>query len=60
MPTKFWMLALTLTAFVSGCGDTLLEQGASGAAIGAGVGEVVADEPLAGAGVGAGAGVLLD
>ena len=55
-----WMVGLGLAGVLAGCGDTALEQGASGAAIGGVAGEVIADEPLVGAGIGAGAGVLAE
>ena len=53
-----WMFGLGLAGVLAGCGDTALEQGATGAAVGGVAGEVIADEPLVGAGIGAGAGVL--
>lgn len=59
MAPKVWIALLAL-AGAAACGNSDLERGASGAAIGAGVGEVVADEPLAGAAVGAAGGVLSD
>ena len=58
MPIRIWVLTLALGASVAGCGDSALERGLTGGAIGAGVGEVVADDPGTGAAIGAGAGVL--
>ena len=60
MPIRICTLMLALGTAVAGCGDTGLERGLSGGAIGAGVGEVVADEPVAGAAIGAGAGLVTD
>ena len=58
MRLKTWVLGLGLIGLAAGCGDSALERGVTGGAIGAGVGEVVADEPGTGAAIGAGAGVL--
>ena len=60
MQLKLWTLAIAATGLTAACGNTDLERGATGAAIGAGAGEVLADEPLVGAAVGAGAGVVAD
>jgi hypothetical protein len=52
------MLALATTVALAGCGDTLFERTASGAAIGAGAAAVTGNNVATGAVVGAGAGVV--
>ncbi len=55
------ILALSLATFgLAACGDTDLERGASGAAIGAVGTAVVGGDPIVGAAVGGAAGVLCD
>ena len=58
--TKAWILGLGLVLGLAACGQTDLERGATGAAIGAGAAAVLDEEPLVGAALGAGAGVLSD
>ena len=52
------IIGLTTVALLAGCGDTLFERTASGAAIGAGAAAVTGNNVGAGAVVGAGAGVV--
>lgn len=54
------MIALTTLALLAGCGDTLFERTASGAAIGAGAAAVTGNSVGTGAVVGAGAGAVSD
>ena len=57
------LLALTAVAALSACGDTALERGVTGAAIGGGAAAVTGNSVGAGAAIGAGAGAastLLD
>lgn len=61
MQTRLWILALAAAALgLAACGNTDLERGASGAAIGAGTAAVIDEDPLVGAAVGGTAGVLSD
>ncbi len=60
MQTKKWILGLALVLGAAACGQTDLERGASGAAIGAGIAAATDSDPVVGAAVGAGAGVLSD
>ena len=58
---RLLIAALVAAAFgLSGCGDTDLERGATGAAIGAVAASATSNSPIVGAAVGAGAGVLCD
>ena len=52
MPFRILVLTLAFGATVAGCGDSTLERGLTGGAVGAGVGEVVADDPGTGAVIG--------
>lgn len=56
---KFTTLAAALVA-LSACGQTDLERGVSGAAIGAGTAKVIGEDPLTGAAIGGVAGVFCD
>ena len=54
------ILGVTATVALAGCGDTDLERGLSGAAVGAGASLVVDGDILTGAVIGGAAGVLCD
>lgn len=54
------MLALATLAALAGCGDTLFQRTASGAAIGAGAAAVTGNNVAAGAVIGGGAGAVSD
>ncbi len=58
MQAKPWIIGLALVFGLAACGQTDLERGASGAAIGAGLAAATDNDPLVGAAVGGGAGVL--
>ena len=58
MRTKYWIVGLALVGGLAACGDTYLERGLSGGAIGAGAAAATDNDPLTGAAIGAGVGVL--
>ena len=60
MQTKFWIVALAAGLGLAACGQTDLERGASGAAIGAGTAAMLDEDPLLGAAVGGVGGVFAD
>ena len=53
-----WLAALFGATAIAGCGDTYLERGLSGAAIGAGAAAATGNDAATGAAIGAGAGML--
>ncbi|MGZ2258688.1 hypothetical protein [Roseobacter sp. A03A-229] len=57
MPVRKIILTLAACAGLAACGDTLGEQAAGGAAIGAGTAVITGNSALQGAAIGAGANV---
>ncbi len=60
MQFKTWIFAAAAALTLAACGDTDLERGLSGAAIGAVAAEATGGDALVGAAVGGAAGVLCD
>ena len=60
MQFKSWMLAAVAATTLGAWGDTDLERGVSGAAIGALAAEATGNDPVVGAAIGGTAGVLCD
>ena len=60
MDRFFTAAVLAVTLAVAGCGDTDLERGVTGAAIGAVGAQATGNDPLVGGAIGAGIGVICD
>ncbi|MBT8460442.1 MAG: hypothetical protein KJN60_12300 [Boseongicola sp.] len=60
MQKKITLAAIAATFTLAACGDTDLERGVSGAAIGAVTAEVLGGNVVTGAAIGGAAGVLCD
>ncbi len=60
MQPKIWILGLALALGAAACGQTDLERGASGAAIGAGVAAATDNDVATGAAIGGLGGIFAD
>ena len=60
MQHKTWIAGLAVVLGLAACGQTDVERGATGAAIGAGAAAALDEDPVLGAALGAGAGVISD